>query len=121
MGLESWGNKREAIVRDNVASQTTTISASTSETTIVTANSTQYIDPYLIIVANTSAATQTRIDFRDSTNGSIIFSVNSAGNSTVLINPPVPITQTAKNNNWTATCGTSTTDVRITVFYVKSS
>src|SRR6185436_230134 len=65
-------------VRDQVGTQTTTISASTSETTIVTLAPT-FNDLVMLIVSNTSAATSTRIDFRDATAGTILFSLQSVG------------------------------------------
>ena len=121
MGQESWGNTREPITRDRVAIQGTTISASTNETTIVTATSGFYNDICSIVISNTSAATATRIDFRDATNGTVLFSINSPGNSVVGFAPTVPIPQTTKNANWTAQCSGSVTDIRILVQYFKSS
>lgn len=109
-------------VRDLRASQTTTISASTAETTIVTAGAAGiFNDLVMLIVSNTSAATNTRIDFRDATAGSVIFSLQAPGNQTVGFSVPgTSIPQTAAANNWTATCATSTTDIRIWAVYEKN-
>lgn len=109
-------------VRDLRASQTTTLSATTSETTIVTAaGSGVFADLVMLIVSNTSASTTTRIDFRDSTGGTILFSlVVSGGQATGFAVPGSPLAQTTANNNWTAQCGTSTTDVRVTAIYEKN-
>lgn len=107
--------------RDMVISQTTTISASTSETTILTGQPTYFLDPFLILVANTSAATSTRIDFRDATGGTIRFPLQSVGGAApVGFALPIPIPQTKAGDNWTAQCAASTTDVRITVYAVRN-
>jgi hypothetical protein len=66
-------------IRDLVGTQTTTISASTSETTIATAVASTFLDLVLLVVSNTSASTNTRIDFRDTTAGSVLFSLQSNG------------------------------------------
>lgn len=108
-------------IRDLVITQTTTISASTSETTIGTAVSSVFLDIIMLIVSNTSTATNTRIDFRDTTAGSILFSLQSNGGQ-----PPIgfslatPIPQTSVNTNWTAQCGTSTTDLRVYLVTAKN-
>lgn len=100
-------------IRDLVLTQTTTISASTSETTIGTAIASTFLDLIMLIISNTSTATNTRIDFRDTTAGSILFSLQSNGGQ-----PPIgfslstPIPQTTVNTNWTLQCATSTTDIR---------
>ncbi len=109
-------------IRDLVGTQTTTISASTSETTIVTAaGSGVFADLVMLIISNTSASTNTRIDFRDATAGSVLFSLQSnGGQPPVGFALPIPIPQTSSNNNWTAQCATSTTDIRIYAVYAKN-
>lgn len=106
--------------RDLIGTQTTTISASTSETTIITA-APGFNDVVLLVVSNTSAATSTRIDFRDSTTGTILFSLQSVGGAApVGFALPVPLPQTNRASNWTAQCATSTTDIRIYAVYIKN-
>ncbi len=107
-------------IRDLTGTQTTTISASTSETTIVTAAASVFNDLVMLVVSNTSASTNTRIDFRDTTAGSVLFSLQSPGNTTIGFAPPIPIPQTSVNTNWTAQCATSTTDVRIYAVFAKN-
>jgi len=109
-------------IRDLTGTQTTTISASTSETTIVTAGGAGvFNDLVMLIISNTSASTNTRIDFRDTTAGSILFSLQSnGGQPPVGFSLPVPIPQTSANTNWTAQCATSTTDVRIYAVFAKN-
>jgi hypothetical protein len=109
-------------IRDLTGTQTTTISASTSETTIVTAGGAGvFNDLVMLIISNTSASTNTRIDFRDTTAGSVLFSLQSnGGQPPVGFALPVPIPQTSSNTNWTAQCATSTTDVRIYAVFAKN-
>ncbi len=109
-------------VRDLVGTQTTTISASTNETTIVSAGGAGiFNDLLLLVISNTSASTSTRIDFRDATSGTILFSLQSVGGGAPVgfALGGVPIPQTTSANNWTAQCGTSTTDIRIYAVYAK--
>lgn len=109
-------------VRDLVGTQTTTISASTAETTIVSQAASVFNDLLCLIVSNTSASTNTRIDFRDTTGGSVIFSLESIGGAPPVGIPfmGVPIPQTTVNTNWTAQCAASTTDIRIFAVFVKN-
>lgn len=108
-------------IRDLAATQTTTLSATTSETTIITQAANVFNDIIALIVINTSAGTNTRIDFRDTTAGSVIFALQSIGGGgpTGFVFP-VPLPQTTVNTNWTAQCATSTTDIRILAFYAKN-
>lgn len=108
-------------IRDLVGTQTTTISASTSETTIVTAIASTFNDLIMLVVSNTSTSTSTRIDFRDTTAGSVLFSLTSIGGQPpVGFAPSSPIPQTTVNTNWTAQCATSTTDVRVYAVFAKN-
>ena len=108
-------------IRDLVGTQTTTISASTGETTIVSAAANVFNDLVMLIVSNTSTSTNTRIDFRDTTGGSVLFSLQSVGGGApVGFALPVPIPQTSVNTNWTAQCATSTTDIRIYAVFAKN-
>jgi hypothetical protein len=100
--------------------QTTTISASVAETTII--NGALGVNNRLLalIISNTSTSTNTRIDVRDSTGGPVLFALQSIGGG-----PPVgfslggvAIPQRGRNgDNWTVTCGTSTTDIYVTAIY----
>jgi hypothetical protein len=109
-------------VRDLKGTQTTTITASVTETTIVTAGAAGVFNDIIqIVVANTSTSTSTRIDFRDATAGTVRFSMQCPANQTTGFNVPgESIPQTTAAANWTAQCATSTTDVRIYVFYEKN-
>lgn len=99
-------------IRDLVGTQTTTIAASTSETTIVTAAASVFNDLTALVVSNTSA-TAVRVDFRDTTAGSVLFSIYVPAGDVrgVAFNRPIP--QTSVNTNWTAQSSASVTDLRI--------
>jgi hypothetical protein len=107
-------------VRDLTGTQTTTISASTSETTIVTQAASVFNDLLLLVISNTSA-TATRIDFRDTTGGSVLFSVEAPATDTRGFSlGGVAIPQTTVNTNWTAQCATSVADIRIYAVFAKN-
>lgn len=109
-------------IRDLTGRQTTTISASTAETTVVTAGGAGvFNDLVMLVISNTSASTNTRIDFRDTTGGAVLFSLQSiGGGAPVGFALPVPIPQTGANTNWTAQCASSTTDIRIFAVFAKN-
>jgi len=106
-------------IRDLVGTQTTTISSSTAETTIVTAAASVFNDLTAIVISNTSS-TGARVDFRDTTAGSVLFS---------LYIPPVdvrgvafqrPLPQTTVNTNWTAQSSASVADLRVLAVFDKN-
>lgn len=99
-------------VRDLIKTQTTTIAASTSETTVVTAVASHFMDLLQVVIANTSA-TAARVDFRDTTAGSVIFSLYAPAGATVGFTAAAPLSQTSVNTNWTAQSSASITDLRI--------
>lgn len=106
-------------MRDLIGSQRTTISASTAETTIVTAAASTFNDIFLITFKNTSA-TALRIDIRDTTAGTIIDDVYLPVGDTRGWAPTRSLPQSSVNTNWTATCSASVTDVRITAWFIKN-
>ena len=107
--------------RDLLTTQATTISASTVETTILTGAPGVFLDPFLLIISNTSASTNTRIDLRDETAGTVLASLQSIGGAAPIgFAPPIPIPQTKQGANWTLQCATSTTDIRVYACAVKN-
>jgi len=106
-------------IRDLIGTQTTTISASTSETTIVTAAASVYNDLIMLVVSNTSA-TAARVDFRDTTAGSVLFSLYVPAGDTRGFAPGVAIPQTSVNTNWTAQSSASVTDLRVYAVFTKN-
>ena len=108
-------------VRGLRGTQTTTITSSTGETTIVTAAASTFNDLVMLIVSNTANGTSTTIDFRDTTGGTVIFSLRAPANSTNgFAIPGYAIPQTTANTNWTAQCGTSTNNIRIFAVFEKN-
>lgn len=99
---------RALIVKNYITLTTTT------ETTLLTAGGAgNFLDISSMILTNTSA-TDVRVDFRDTTAGTVMFSVIAkAGVSAVLDFSDLPICQTTANTNWTAQLAAAVTDVRI--------
>ncbi len=106
-------------IRDLVGTQTTTITVNT-ETTIVTAAASTFNDLIMLVVSNTSA-TAVRVDFRDTTAGSILFSLYlPAGDTRGFSLGGVPIPQTSVNTNWTAQVSSAVTDIRVYAVFAKN-
>lgn len=94
----------------------------TTETTLLSAGGANvFNDITKLLIANTSG-TDVRIDFRDATGGSVIFSVFAPAGQTVGVSAgDDPIPQTTANNNWTAQLSAAVTDVRIFVQAIKEA
>ena len=108
-------------IRDLVLTQTTTISNSTSETTIGTAVASVFLDLIMLIISNTSTGTNSRLDFRDTTGGSVLFSLQSNGGQPPIgFALPTPIPQTSVNTNWTCQAATAVTDLRVYLVAAKN-
>lgn len=95
---------------------------STTETTLLsTGGASVFHDLTKLIIANTSG-TDVRVDFRDATGGSVIFSVFAPAGQTVGVScGDDPIPQTTANNNWTAQLSAAVTDVRIFAQAIKEA
>lgn len=120
--FDSWGRQVSiAGLREMKANQITTITSSTSETTVLTADATYKQDVYAVIVVNTSA-TPTEVSFKDSTGGTTRFWVSVPANDMGGFTLPMDAghNQAAVNNNWTATCADSVASVIITVLALKN-
>lgn len=120
--------KREVVtlasVRGALKSTTTTITASTAETTIIPATDPGISnDVYAILITNTSASTVCRVDIRDATAGTVRIQIQTVGGTPTngVSLGGMFLTQSMPGQNWTATCGTSTTDIRITVLYTNNT
>ena len=108
-------------IRDLVGTQTTTISASTSETTIVTAGAAGIFNDVVLLVVSNTSATAVRVDFRDATGGSVLFSLYvPAGDARGFSLGGTPVPQTTAANNWTAQSSASVTDLRIYAVFHKN-
>ena len=93
--------------------------STTTETTILAQVASTFLDLVLLIITNTSA-TATRVDIRDTTGGTVRFSVAIAANGGAVIPFNVPLKQATVNTNWTAQLSTAVTDIRIMAQAVKN-
>lgn len=107
-------------LREMKGVQTTTITSSTSETTIVTADASYKLDIYHLVIANTSASA-CEVTIKDATSGTTreIFYVPAGDTRGFSLPVDSAIPQNAANNNWTATCGSSVASIKISAHYVK--
>ena len=103
------------------ADQTTTITASTTETTIVTAIASTFIDVYGVILANTGS-TATSVTIRDVTAGTSRGQVYVPAGDTRGFMLPIDAAwkQATVNTAWTAQCSASTSSLVVTILYVKN-
>lgn len=108
-------------VRDLNSTAALTLSATTTETTLISAGgSGVFLDLQVLLILNTSA-TAVRVDIRDATGGTVRLAVYiPAGDSRGFILPGITWPQTTANNNWTAQCSASLSDIRIYAKFVKN-
>lgn len=108
-------------IRDLRGNQHTTITSSIAETTIVTANATNMLDLYGLVIAN-SSATATTVTIKDATAGTtrFVFMIPASDTRGFMVPACDGHKQAAINNNWTATCGTSVASIHITALTVQN-
>lgn len=108
-------------LREMKSRQATTITASTAETTIVTADATYKLDLYGLILTNTSG-TLTKVTITDATGAGtpFVYEVPAGETRGFMLPTCDALRQAAANTNWTATCGTSITSLEITALFVKN-
>ena len=108
-------------IRDLKGNQKTTITSSTSETTIVTAVASTFLDLYGLVIANTSASA-CNVTIKDATSGTtrFIFAVPAGETRGFMIPESGAHLQASVNNNWTATCSASVASIEITAMFVKN-
>lgn len=108
-------------IRDLKGDQFTTLTSTTTETTIITAVASTFLDLYGLIIENTSA-TATEVSFRDVAAGSVRFAFEiPAGDTRGFMLPESgAFKQASVNTAWTAQCGTSVASVKISALYVKN-
>ena len=101
--------------------QHTTITASTAETTVLTAVSSIFLDVYGVIVAN-SSVTADVVTFKDSTGGTTRFVIAVPAGETrgFMLNESAAHNQATVNNNWTATSSASISSLDITMMAVEN-
>lgn len=106
-------------IRDQCADQTTSLSNSTAETTIVAAVASIFNDLLALVFANTGA-TATEVSIRDTTGGSVRMTFYVPAGETRGIVFQTPFKQASVNTNWTAQCASATTAMKITAQFVKN-
>lgn len=107
-------------VRDLVTDNNITLSSTTETTLLPAAGAGVFLDLTMLVLSNTSA-TGVRVDIRDATAGTILFSVflaASGGGAVIPFNTAKK--QTTANNNWTAQLSAAVTDVRVYAQAVKN-
>jgi hypothetical protein len=116
----AWGDRFGRVVtahgynRNTITRQNATMTNSTAETTLLTAGGAGvFLDVVALIMTNASA-TDTRLDFRDSTGGSVLFSVQVPTKTSFLYSLPQPLKQATANNNWTVQSSASVNSVSVT-------
>lgn len=109
-------------IRDLKVQQTTTITASTAETTVLSSVASTFLDVYGVIVAN-SSATAASVTFKDATAGTTRFTIYVPAGDTrgFMVNESAGYNQAAVTNNWTATSSASVTSLFITIMAVKNT
>lgn len=105
--------------RDIMGTQTTTITSSTAETTIITSIASTFLDLVSIFISNTSV-TAARVDIRDATAGTVIFQLYIPAGDMRGISLTTPWPQTTVANNWTAQSSASVADLRVSALYIKN-
>lgn len=112
-------------VRELVGVQTTVISASTSETTIITAGGANVFNDLSCLVITSTDAAAAVITIKDATGGTTRITLNYPDAALAPAAPcvlpfPIPIPQAVANNNWTATVSANAGSVSITAVFVKN-
>lgn len=112
-------------VRELVGRQQTAIGASTAETTIVTAGGAGVFNDLIALIITTVNAAAATITIRDATGGATVMILNypnaaAAPGQPLVVELPVPIPQSAANNNWTAQLSASATGMNITAIFAKN-
>lgn len=106
-------------VRDLVATQATTITNSTTETTIVTAAASTFHDLVHLTLTNASA-TAVVATLRDATGAGTACNYALAANGGITLAYPTPKKQGTVNTNWTVTLSVNTVTVYIVAEYIKN-
>ena len=113
-------------VRDLVGIQTTAISASTAETTIITAGGAGVFNDLAQLIITTTNAAAATLTIRDATAGTtrmIIDYPNAAvaPSSPFIVDFAVPVPQAAANANWTAQASVNAGHFEITAVFIKNT
>jgi len=107
---------RDRVVHNRIAL------TSTSETTLIAAGGAGVFRDIVYLVCSNESATEVRIDIKDATAGTNRISIDLAADGGGAVMPlPIPLTQAAANNNWTATLSSAVSTVYITAIAVEAN
>lgn len=108
-------------IRDLKADAALTLTASTTETTLIAAIAATFNDLYGLIVTNISA-TACEVIFRDVAAGTARFSIHVPAGDTrgFMLPESAAYKQATVNTAWTAQCVTSVSSIKINALYVKN-
>lgn len=108
--------------RDRIVHNQITLSSTNEITLIAAGGAGVFRDLLFISGVTTSIGAASRIDFRDSTGGTVRLSMAIAGNGGGFVIPfPVPLTQGTVNNNWTVQLSSATLTVYVTAIAIESN
>lgn len=119
---DKYGRKiSPAIMRENKGAQQTDISG-TSETTIVTADATNKLELYCLILANTNTTNPATATIKDATGGTTRakFQIPAGETRGFCVAADSGLPQAAANTNWTATLAGTSPTVSVTAGYMKA-
>jgi hypothetical protein len=106
-------------IRDLVGTATLTVTDATSHALIAAGGAGVFTDLLCLIVSNTSASSNSRVDVSD---GTTTFSFQSIGGAPAVGIPfmGVPIPATTANTAWTVQAASAVTDLRVIAIYAKN-
>lgn len=89
--------------------------STTSETTLIAGVAGDFHDLEELVITNTSPITTVRVDFRDTTGGTVKFSITALASIALPFPFSVCVSQDVANlgGNWTAQLSAAVSDVRI--------
>ncbi len=104
-----------------IGSQTTQITSSSSETTIVSAGAAGIYNDILGFQITNQSATAVTVTIKDSTSGTTrkVYDLAANGGIVVHFDPPLP--QSGANANWTATLSVNTVTVDVNVDFIATT
>lgn len=113
-------------IRELVGIQTTTITASTAETTIITAGGAGVFNDLSSLIISTTDAAVATITIKDATAGTTRMVIDypyvaTATNVPLVIPFPIPVPQAVAANNWTATVSVNAGTIKITAVFIKNT
>lgn len=107
-------------VRELISVQTTTITNSSAETTVVTAGGANVFRDLSSIAITNRSGTAVSCTLKDATAGTTRAIYSIAANGGIVVPFPIPMPQAAANGNWTITLSVNTVTVDINTVYVNN-